>query len=235
MKVFTVVGFIEIFLVFQIKAASEEKSFEQVLGERNAMEVRRMLSEDPEIVNRYFNGYTPIHMACIFGFTELLSILMHYGADLNAKDTVFGYTPLHYAVIGGGVAMLKKLLKGGANPNVESRGYQIEEPSQDIEGSKVYATVMDSVVSPLHLAFDYFREEIILTFLTESGSDLDINMQDPRGESYFHRAMRWGNQVLANAIADHRPNLGIRNHAGQTVEELFNDLYPEEEDSSEED
>ena len=42
---------------------------------------------------------TPLHWAAVLGLTEVVGILMEYGADPNVPDAV-GATGLHYAVSG---------------------------------------------------------------------------------------------------------------------------------------
>lgn len=44
-------------------------------------------------------GQTPLHLAVMFGHTEIASYLLRRGANPNIQD-VFGYLPLHYACLG---------------------------------------------------------------------------------------------------------------------------------------
>ena len=47
-------------------------------------------------------GLIPLHNACSFGHTEVVSILVKHGTDPNARDN-WNFTPLHEAAIKGKV------------------------------------------------------------------------------------------------------------------------------------
>ena len=47
-------------------------------------------------------GLIPLHNACSFGHTEVVSILLKHGTDPNARDN-WNFTPLHEAAIKGKV------------------------------------------------------------------------------------------------------------------------------------
>ena len=47
-------------------------------------------------------GLIPLHNACSFGHTEVVSILLAHGSDPNARDN-WNFTPLHEAAIKGKV------------------------------------------------------------------------------------------------------------------------------------
>ena len=63
---------------------------------------------------------TPLHYASCneINAPETIVVLLHYGADINAKDEN-GLTPLHYAVRRNDQEVVKVLLNEGANVNVK--------------------------------------------------------------------------------------------------------------------
>ena len=64
---------------------------------------------------------TPVHEAMIFcGNEEIVSILIQFGVDVNAKDE-FMQTALHIAFRCrfGELELLKVLMENGANPNLK--------------------------------------------------------------------------------------------------------------------
>nr|XP_023014988.1 NF-kappa-B inhibitor cactus-like [Leptinotarsa decemlineata] len=56
------------------------------------------------------NGQTCVHVAAIRGHVEVLTQLVWYGADINAKEGCSGYTALHYAVKQRDEALMQYLI-----------------------------------------------------------------------------------------------------------------------------
>lgn len=66
----------------------------------NTAKIKSLLQKVPSLSNYADpdDGVTPLMIACMLGFVEILDILISSGADLNAQDTKNGWTPLMYAV-----------------------------------------------------------------------------------------------------------------------------------------
>lgn len=76
------------------------------------------LSERPEDLNMEDNaGNTPLQIAALEGFEEIVEFLLSKGAEVNARN-VDKDTPLLDAVENGHVEVVKLLLKNGANPRL---------------------------------------------------------------------------------------------------------------------
>ncbi len=65
------------------------------------------------------HGYTALHEAAKYGHLEFASLLLEYGANVNAQ-TRMGITPLHEATSLLQDTMVELLLAHGANPNAAS-------------------------------------------------------------------------------------------------------------------
>lgn len=52
-------------------------------------------------LNGFNDGHTPLHVAARDGHTEIVSLLLEAGADVNAVEPCFGAVPLHKAVYNG--------------------------------------------------------------------------------------------------------------------------------------
>jgi ankyrin repeat protein len=52
------------------------------------------------ILQKDFNGSTPLHWACFMGSENVLNFLLSWMQDVNVKEDM-GYTPLHLAVFSG--------------------------------------------------------------------------------------------------------------------------------------
>ncbi|CAH8460315.1 unnamed protein product [Schistosoma turkestanicum] len=64
------------------------------------------------------NGMTPLHWASDRGFSDLVSTLIKYNANINVKDAE-GQTPLHYACSCGHDEVIEILLKSNADINAK--------------------------------------------------------------------------------------------------------------------
>lgn len=62
------------------------------------------------------SGFTPLHIACVYGHFELARLLIEAGAEIESK-TKYGYTALHLAAQYGHKLIIELLLERGANPN----------------------------------------------------------------------------------------------------------------------
>jgi len=81
-------------------------------------EVRLILEagSDPNAADKRGGGWTPLHWACWYGFTEIVRSLLKHGAGIEDK-TVFGWTPLYFACRSNATEIVKLLLSHDADPN----------------------------------------------------------------------------------------------------------------------
>ncbi|VDO50821.1 unnamed protein product [Schistosoma margrebowiei] len=86
-----------------------------IIKQNDIESLNRLLSANGnEIHSTDENGMTPLHWASDRGFTDLVSTLVKYNANINAKDAE-GQTPLHYACSCGHDEVIQVLLKSNAD------------------------------------------------------------------------------------------------------------------------
>ncbi|PVH83292.1 ankyrin, partial [Cadophora sp. DSE1049] len=61
----------------------------------------------------------PLHLAAVVSHIATMSILIQYGADVNATAIV-GNTPLHFAAERGAVSAARHLIDNGALADLEN-------------------------------------------------------------------------------------------------------------------
>ncbi len=68
---------------------------EQAVGERHMPIIKYLISAGVDVNQKTANG-TALHVACAYGQTEIVKILLQNGADLRIKDD-YGKTPRHFS------------------------------------------------------------------------------------------------------------------------------------------
>ena len=69
------------------------------------------------------HNYTPLHLASLFGYTEVANVLIEKGTDINAVDN-FGKTALHLGLEKSHYPIAKILIENGADLNVKDKDGQ---------------------------------------------------------------------------------------------------------------
>lgn len=57
----------------------------------------------------------PIWVAASFGYTDIVSLLIKHGADIEARDSYYGMTPLQRAAQQNKFEVMRVLIEGGAD------------------------------------------------------------------------------------------------------------------------
>jgi len=88
--------------------------------------------------NNGFNVF-PIHSAAAGNFTDIVRLLIDYGANVNVKQQA-GATPLHSAAQNGNLEMLILLLENGADVSVRMEGGKLPA---DVAREKGFAEIAE--------------------------------------------------------------------------------------------
>ena len=77
--------------------------------------VRRLLKDSPLLIDKSYSNYsTPLSIATSVSRTEIVNVLLGYGAKMNTLDAS-GTSPLYTACLNGCYEIVKSLLQKGAN------------------------------------------------------------------------------------------------------------------------
>lgn len=145
-----------------------------------ADQVRRALSEDPELVRAYSpDGWTLLHLAAHFGQTQIVEALLHAGAEVNVRSrNSQGNMPLHAALPGGHLDIVTLLVDAGADVNAPQEGG----------------------ATPLHEAALIGGTSLTLLLL-ERGASVDAKTEN--GETPLILAERAGHEEVAAILREH--------------------------------
>jgi len=82
-------------------------------------DVRSLLQKDAALVNAFApDGFQPLGLACFFGHTSIVKLLLEHGADVNSRSkNASSVQPLHSAVAGRHLEISWLLLEHGAEIN----------------------------------------------------------------------------------------------------------------------
>ncbi len=83
--------------------------------------VKDLLTNGAEVDVRDENGMTPLLLAAKKGNSEIVSLLLAHGADVNAQDYYLAWTPLILASALGHKKVVKILLEYGADIDIKDQ------------------------------------------------------------------------------------------------------------------
>ncbi|KAM0479067.1 hypothetical protein ACHAPX_005047 [Trichoderma viride] len=154
------------------------------------VEMVRLMKRDIDLPDRF--GWTPLHLAGIYGHEELLEyITKNYAAatlDIDAGDNNFR-TPLHLAVESKRTAAVQILVDADAKVNTVAK-----------DGS-----------APLHVAV---KQREILSMLLEHGADVEAIDMDGRTPLYL--SVEDGEIETMNMLIDKGANVHLAARDGRT-------------------
>ena len=106
--------------------------------------VERLIREGADVNGLNVAGHTPLHMASIYGCTEVVAILIKAGAKVNARTNDENLTPLIHAQTFGSTDAMKLLVKAGAEPELRNRtGWDARDCAQKIYVQPSAVEVLD--------------------------------------------------------------------------------------------
>uniref|UniRef100_A0A669ER20 Ankyrin repeat domain 27 n=1 Tax=Oreochromis niloticus TaxID=8128 RepID=A0A669ER20_ORENI len=146
---------------------------------------------DPSIVtpfSRDDRGYTPLHVAAHCGQSQLIDILVHKGAQVNATD-YHALTPLHLACQRGYQGVTLLLLH-----------YKANTEAQDNNGN-----------TPLHLACMYGHEDCVKALVYYDVQTCRLDLVNDKGDTALHMASRWGYEGIIQVLLENGASTHILN------------------------
>ena len=149
-------------------------------------------------------GFSPLHIAAIYGYYSIAELLLRNKADVNAGDCN-GSTPIHVASCHGMTALVFLLAKSGSDVNATS-----------LNGS-----------TPLHSAATCFAKDVFKPLLDLGCDPLAV---DNEGMTPLHYVVKNVGVVGHEYLIDwrvHEPKSWIENPAGTSKQETLTKLSEE--------
>ena len=178
-----------------------------MLGFRDLAEC--LIAKHPQHVTvRGGREVTPLHVAALEGHSDILSLLIEHGADLNGRGK-FGDTPLNRASERGRLEAGRFLLNRGADVDVQceykntalaaaaARGY-VEFAQILLEHGAMIDVRCELGRTPLHWAAINGRTEVV-RLLLERGADTHVRDED--GKTASELALRYEYHEIVEVLS----------------------------------
>jgi ankyrin repeat protein len=173
-----------------IKKPPSQESFIEAIKSNDIMIVKALIVAGADINGKDKFGESPLHIASVRGFTDIIPLLIAEGADVNAGDRRH-LTPLHAAAWGGHTETAALLIANGAK--VDARG--------------------DDGVTPLLVSTLSGRNET-MELLIDNGAD--INARNRTGMTPLHAAALTGQKEAVELLIDKGADVDAKNENGVT-------------------
>eukprot|EP00397_Hematodinium_sp_SG-2012_P015022 GEMP01015292.1.p1 GENE.GEMP01015292.1~~GEMP01015292.1.p1 ORF type:complete len:425 (+),score=103.84 GEMP01015292.1:121-1395(+) len=184
--------------------------------------LKLLLAEDARlglgvIRSTSLHGFTLLIVAAMYGFVDIVTMLIDARADINAAD-LEGRTALHWATIHDYIPVACLLIKRGANPRL--RDVHRETPLSAARTRQSTKAMLDELV---HLN-DCMMESatrlniVQVTKLISMGACVDYT--DDEGWTALMWGALCGSLDMVELLITKGASLHLRNKAGQTVTDL---------------
>lgn len=205
--------------------ASILKSLIELSGDQDLeMVIRFLLDSGIDVNEQSDSGWTPLHEAAKTGQTDIASLLIQHGAELNAANHQYLYTPLHIAANYGHADTLLLLIHEGADIKTESiDGMESIYIAADKNHTEIIKILLDNGAdinskdkdggTALHAASGKNQKEAAL-FLLKNGAE--INLQNEFGVTPLHYAAFFNNPEMVSLLLEHGADKDITNSDGKT-------------------
>ncbi len=170
----------------------------------NLEQVKSLLAETPQLLNAYYEGVNPLHLATIYGHKELSEFLINNGLEVNDKTAYGSYTALHMAAAHGHTDLAKFLVDNGADVNALDYSCQ----------------------TPLYLAADRGHIEIV-DFLISKKADMET-VEKTFGWTPLHVAAIRGHHQIVELLLSNGVNVNTGDNKGRTALDLALDNHRQE-------
>ena len=187
----------------------------------NITGILNLISDSENIVIDTINneGNTPLHIACKYGYIEVVNILIENGGDINMANGYDSDTPLHLAISNNHLEVAMDLIKYNANINATNSDQStplhlaclngnIKIAMALIEKGAVIDAIDNRQNTPLHIACNYDYFEVAMA-LIEKGAAIDAI--DNKQNTPLHIACNYDYFEVAMALIEKGAAIDARN------------------------
>lgn len=153
----------------------------------------------------YADGQTPILLASYYGYSDLVSMLLNYGADITAKDTIDDAMAIHIASARGYADTAAVILDFAS---LKASSIDIVNIGDNTGTSPLMWAAMNNQVSAIAVLLRY---------------NADINLQDDDGWTALHFAAASDSYRAVEIILKNNADVNITDIEGKKASDLTSD------------
>ncbi|XP_047246929.1 ankyrin repeat and protein kinase domain-containing protein 1 [Girardinichthys multiradiatus] len=143
----------------------------------DAESVKHVLSLGAEVNCTTARGYTPLIIAVLQRFYDIISLLLEHGAAATQGDED-QWTPLHFAAQNGDDRTIRLLLEKGAVADAQEKAGWM----------------------PLHLACQNGHETVVRLLLSRLSEDSIVDQEEDEGKTPLHLACSYGHLTIVKLL-----------------------------------
>ncbi len=153
----------------------------------------------------YADGQTPLLLAAYYGYADLVSMLLNYGADIMAKDTIDDAMAIHIASAKGYANVVMAILDSSA---AKASSMDIANIGDNTGTTPLMWAAMNNQVSVIAILLRY---------------NSDINLQDDDGWTALHFAAASDSYRAVEIILKNKADANIVDIEGKKPVDLTTD------------
>jgi ankyrin repeat protein len=186
---------------------------------------KQLLAEGYLVQEQNSNGITALHAASREGFTDVVTLLLDNGADIESQNSLHDSTPLHDAAKRGNAEIVELLLDRSApiNSLTRSRRTPLHEAASGghevvvrillLRGADVSLKSYPAAWTALHCAVNSGKYRVISLLLDYGASGAEQSSDE---ETPFHIAVERGDETIVRQFLATNTNMHDRNMSGDT-------------------
>ncbi|WP_297276777.1 ankyrin repeat domain-containing protein [uncultured Brachyspira sp.] len=153
----------------------------------------------------YADGQTPLLLASYYGYSDIVTMLLNYGADILAKDDIDEAMAIHIAAARGYASVVSAILDSNSAKN---SGRDIVNIGDNTGTTPLMWAAMNNQVSIIALLMKY---------------QLDINLQDDDGWTALHFAVASDSYRATEILLRNNADANISDFDGKKPLDICND------------